>query len=408
MSERIDRLMQAAGLKETVLNSLERGDSIFVLTDQTLLFQDGGGTRRVTLRDLKRIHSDQDGLLRVETPAGTALTANLLGFDPAAVQSFFAQVRDATARAKQRPLATDSGPVASGPTSETSNVNAQKAVPVSPAVTPAPTPPANNPPGQPTAEPSAGAKWTGSERSAPPPAAPGAASAADAERPAAPVTPSAPFPSAPPARLIVSPVQPVSPTALNAAATATAAGNGLSTAPTPTPAPAPAPATAAPAAPSWKPQEAPVTAQEAPVTVKPVVKAVRTPTVITDPEVLSRPEAAPQADKPHVETAPVQPEPPAAPRVNGTAAGSLASLAAVAGGVSAWVGALKAMSLVMLLATFGMAYFQYDKGQGINGFWTLIAGGMGAVALWALSDLVKLLVALAQAVSAEGGVMDVD
>ena len=399
MSERIDKLMQAAGLKETVLNSLERGDSIFVLTDQTLLFQDGGGTRRVTLRDLKRIHSDQDGLLRVETPAGTALTANLLGFDPAAVQSFFAQVRDATARAKQQPLATDSGPVASGPAPETSNVNAQKAVPVSPAVTPAPTPPAapaaNNPPGQLTAEPSAGAKWTGSERSAPAPAAPGAASAAGAERPAAP---SAPFPSAPPARLIVSPVQPVSPTALNAAATAPAAGNGLSTAPTPAP---PTPATAAPAAPSWKPQEAPVT-------VKPVVKAVRTPTVITDPEVLSRPEAAPQADKPHVETAPVQPEPPAARRVNGTAAGSLASLAAVAGGVSAWVGALKAMSLVMLLATFGMAYFQYDKGQGINGFWTLIAGGMGAVALWALSDLVKLLVALAQAVSAEGGVMDVD
>lgn len=389
MSERIDRLMQAAGLKETVLNSLERGDSIFVLTDQTLLFQDGGGTRRVTLRDLKRIHSDQDGLLRVETPAGTALTANLLGFDPAAVQSFFAQVRDATARAKQQPLATDSGPVASSPAPETSNVNAQKAVPVSPAVTPAPTPPAapaaSNPPGQLTAEPSAGAKWTGSERSAP--------------APAAPVTPSAPFPSAPPARLIVSPVQPVSSTALNAAATAPAAGNGLSTAPTP--APAPTPVTAAPAAPSWKPQEAPVT-------VKPVVKAVRTPTVITDPEVLSRPEAAPQADKSHVETAPVQPEPPAARRVNGTAAGSLASLAAVAGGVSAWVGALKAMSLVMLLATFGMAYFQYDKGQGINGFWTLIAGGMGAVALWALSDLVKLLVALAQAVSAEGGVMDVD
>ena len=389
MSERIDRLMQAAGLKETVLNSLERGDSIFVLTDQTLLFQDGGGTRRVTLRDLKRIHSDQDGLLRVETPAGTALTANLLGFDPAAVQSFFAQVRDATARAKQQPLATDSGPVASSPAPETSNVNAQKAVPVSPAVTPAPTPPAapaaSNPPGQLTAEPSAGAKWTGSERSAP--------------APAAPVTPSAPFPSAPPARLIVSPVQPVSPTALNAAATAPAAGNGLSTAPAP--APTPTPVTAAPAAPSWKPQEAPVT-------VKPVVKAVRTPTVITDPEVLSRPEAAPQADKPHVETAPVQPEPPAARRVNGTAAGSLASLAAVAGGVSAWVGALKAMSLVMLLATFGMAYFQYDKGQGINGFWTLIAGGMGAVALWALSDLVKLLVALAQAVSAEGGVMDVD
>ncbi|WP_029484652.1 hypothetical protein [Deinococcus marmoris] len=83
--------------------SLEREDALFVLTDDMLVYQDGGGTRRVTLRDLTRIHSDQAGLLRVETPAGTALTASLLGFDVGQVQSFFKGVRSATARAKDLP-----------------------------------------------------------------------------------------------------------------------------------------------------------------------------------------------------------------------------------------------------------------------------------------------------------------
>ena len=391
MSERIDKLMQAAGLKENVLNSLERGDSMFVLTDQTLLFEDSGGTRRVTLRDLKRIHSDQDGLLRVETPAGTALTANLLGFDPAAVQAFFAQVRDATAKAKQQAGTTTITPETAATSVRPAAVPAAQSPSTQP---PSAQTPATQTPSVQTPAASSGATWTGADKPAvPSPAAPvtppvasASAGAASTERPAS-------IPSTPPARSVAAP------RANTESAPAAASGSGLglsSSTPsafTPTPPPPPA----------FKPQEAQAT-------VKPVVKAVRTPTVITDPDVLSRAETTPLVEKPAVESAPVRPEPVTAPapRVNGSAVGTLASLAAVAGGVSGWIGALKAMSLVMLLATFGMTYFLYDRGEGINGFWTLIAGGMGAVALWALSDVVKLLVSLAQAVSAEGGVMDVD
>lgn len=91
-----------------------------------------------------------------------------------------------------------------------------------------------------------------------------------------------------------------------------------------------------------------------------------------------------------------------------TAAGALASLAAVADGVSAWTGRLRFLSVVMLVAALALAYLQFDKGQGLSGVWVLIAGGMSAVGLWALGDLTRLLVNLARAVSAEGGVMDVD
>ncbi|GGM13072.1 hypothetical protein [Deinococcus aerophilus] len=99
-SERAQSALKASGIHAQALTSLERDDALFVLTGDMLVYQDDGGTRRVTLRDLTRIHSDQEGLLRVETPAGTALTASLLGFDVAQVQDFFKGVRDATARAK--------------------------------------------------------------------------------------------------------------------------------------------------------------------------------------------------------------------------------------------------------------------------------------------------------------------
>ncbi|OLV20284.1 hypothetical protein [Deinococcus marmoris] len=102
-SERAQTALKTSGITDVPLMSLEREDALFVLTGDLLIYQDGGGTRRVTLRDLTRIHSDQAGLLRVETPAGTALTASLLGFDVAQVQTFFKGVRSATARAKDLP-----------------------------------------------------------------------------------------------------------------------------------------------------------------------------------------------------------------------------------------------------------------------------------------------------------------
>ncbi|MCD0171894.1 hypothetical protein, partial [Deinococcus sp. 23YEL01] len=139
-SERAVQALQTIGMTASPLTSLERDEALFVLTADTLLFQDGDGTRRVTLRDLTRIHSDQEGTLRVETPAGTALTASLLGFDPAQVQAFFGQVRDATAQAKERAAAQEAEvapEAAAQPTPQPAPTPAPEPTPVP---TPAPAP----------------------------------------------------------------------------------------------------------------------------------------------------------------------------------------------------------------------------------------------------------------------------
>lgn len=105
MTERVITALRGLGIEASPLAVLEGEEAFFALLGDLLIYQDGQGTRRVTLRDLTRIRSDADGLLRVETPAGTALTASLLGFEPSQVQGFFAEVRDATARAKNLPPA---------------------------------------------------------------------------------------------------------------------------------------------------------------------------------------------------------------------------------------------------------------------------------------------------------------
>lgn len=79
---------------------LVRDGAFFVLVDDLLIYRDEAKLRRISLRDLTRIHSDDTGVLRIETPVGVALSASLLGFDPDAVQPFFLRVRDATAYAK--------------------------------------------------------------------------------------------------------------------------------------------------------------------------------------------------------------------------------------------------------------------------------------------------------------------
>ncbi len=104
LSDAAQLAVLASGTSEPILSSLERDGGVFVLTPDTLIYQDEGGVRRVTLRDLTRIHSDQDGVLRVETPAGTALAASLIGFDPKGVQNFFSEVRDTTARSRAMAL----------------------------------------------------------------------------------------------------------------------------------------------------------------------------------------------------------------------------------------------------------------------------------------------------------------
>ncbi|MFB9081214.1 hypothetical protein, partial [Deinococcus wulumuqiensis] len=61
------------------------------MTEEHLIFHDSHGTRRVTLRDLARIHSDAEGTLRVENPAGVAMSASLIGSTATRCSSFSAR-----------------------------------------------------------------------------------------------------------------------------------------------------------------------------------------------------------------------------------------------------------------------------------------------------------------------------
>ncbi|MPY65428.1 hypothetical protein F8S09_01805 [Deinococcus sp. SDU3-2] len=280
MSERVQSALRGLGIGGTPLATLEKEDALFVLLEGLLIYQDAGGTRRVTLRDLNRIHSDGDGLLRVETPAGTALTASLLGFDPAEVQAFFPQVRDATARAKDLPSAPL--PAAGG----------FKTFGTTPAPSPAP----------------------GSSLS-------GVAAKDPANRRVTTVT--------------ATPV-PVSP---------------------------------APPPPASEARQA-----EVPVT----------PASTNAPAEPGAGELMSAQDRPAKPTAPLAALPMLAERANA---------------VHALVGRLRVLAVVLGLAAVGLAAVQYLNEQAFQGFWTLIAGGVGSVALFIFADVTRLIVTLARAVA---------
>lgn len=282
MSERVQSALRGLGIGGTPLATLEKEDALFVLLEGLLIYQDAGGTRRVTLRDLNRIHSDGDGILRVETPAGTALTASLLGFDPAEVQAFFPQVRDATARAKNLPAA----PL-----------------------------------------PSAGGFKTFGATPAPP-AAPGASLSGTAE-------------NAPANRRVT---------------TVTATPSPVISAPV---APPPAPEVGRADAPASAVSADPITAETSPV-----------------------------------EASPAKPSAPLA---------ALPMLAERANAVHALVGRLRVLAVVLGLAAVGLAVVQYLNDQAFQGLWTLIAGGVGSVALFIFADVTRLIVTLARAVAEQSG-----
>jgi len=63
------------------------------------------------------------------------------------------------------------------------------------------------------------------------------------------------------------------------------------------------------------------------------------------------------------------------------------------------------LAVVLGLAAIGLAYFQYQGGAPLNGLWTLIAGGVGSVALFVFAEVTRLIVTLAGAV-ARGGSED--
>lgn len=314
MTDRVLSALRGLGIGTPPAAVLEREDAFFALLPDALVYQDPGGTRRVTLRDLTRIHSDQEGQLRVETPAGTALTATLVGFDPAGVQAFFAQVRDATAQAKNLP--------------------------------PAPLPAAG------------GLKTFGS---VPPPAAApaqptGAAQSTGAARPSTPV----------PSPVAVRSAAEPSPTAPEPPPIVLGAGPG--------PAPTPQSGT---------------------------VREVRS----TQPDLQETGAREKRTEQPSSPcAAPSPPDHAAEPdRAETAQAGSvLAALQSRASAVAGLVSRLRLLGAVLGLAAVGLAVFQFLGGTPLLGLWTLIAGGVGCIALFVFADVTRLIVSLARAV-AEGG-----
>ncbi|ADV68227.1 hypothetical protein [Deinococcus maricopensis] len=291
MNERMTAVLREAGFDGGgVRATLDHPDAFFALTDRELAYHDAGGLRRVNLPDVTRIHSDRDGVLRVETANGTALTASLLGFVPAQVQSFFQEVRDVTARAKNQPAPPNTAPKPF----------------VAPAAAPAPR-----------------------------------------------------------------------------------------TAPTPAPvAPAPAPAATT-------------------VTVSPSVREVRaapepaTATPDRTPEPVSpAPDPAPSAPRPIViSSTPVtsSADDVNAPRAGGTVAtpgiaAALASgeLAQAASSAEGYVGAIRALAVVLGLAALGVAFMQWRNDQALAALWVLASGGVAAIALLMLASVTRLLVAVAR------------
>lgn len=112
MNDQLLTDLRAAGFDVRPTAILDKDGAFFALTEDQLIYLDAQGAASVELRDVTRIHSDQTGILRVETGHTTAVTAPLLGYEPARVQHFFGEVRHATARAKSlppSPLPAESG-----------------------------------------------------------------------------------------------------------------------------------------------------------------------------------------------------------------------------------------------------------------------------------------------------------
>ncbi|MFB9992128.1 hypothetical protein ACFFLM_09170 [Deinococcus oregonensis] len=383
MTDRAQSALKATGMDETPIASLEKEDALFALTAQTLLFQDGGGTRRVTLRDLTRIHSDQEGMLRVETPAGTALTASLLGFDASRVQAFFAQVRDTTARAKQQ---------ATSPTSAETAVASAPAVKAAPTpATPVPAPEIQRPePPKFEAQPEV--------RKAPPTIVigePDEDQEEDADAPAAvtrTVISSAPSLTKPAQSSVAQPSvarsSATQPTIAQPSAAQPSAAQPPASAPQSTP--------VVISSSGFSPSSARPTAQSNPAATGAAASApVAQPAVAPAPKVAAPPAPAASAPMaPAIQANTIKTLP--------TRSASVSGLYAQADAVEALVSRLRILGVVLGVSAIALAFFLFTADQQLSGIWTLIAGGVGGISLLAVAELARLLVAIARATGTGG------
>ena len=439
MNDRILDALVAAGIDTSPLSLLDHASAqtstFFALYDQELVYLEGTKSSRVALRDVTRIHSDREGMLRVETSAQTAVTASLLGYDPGRVQTFFQQVRDVTARAKELPVVplsskpAESAPGAALPGSGLPGFNKPDLDKPVPSLSNSSL---SNSSLSGTSMPGVSAYTPASDPVTVPPAAPvvispvvqPASNQANAVRPApvqtAPVQPAAASQMPTPAQDAASENAP--------GVTLTAPSvSGVSSAVLPISGPPPAAAPGAALMPAGAiraavPRPEPVIISSMPpVSALPAFQeragernrqAIRAAPVAEAPASQSNgQQTGMQTTKTQVSDVRTADLPAAAhtqgPLVSVTSASTGQASAAQdanlrsellrrADSVGALARTVGLLAVVLGLAALGLAYFQWSGNAGLSAIWTLLTGGVGTVALLAFAEALRLLSALAR------------
>ena len=408
MNDRILDALVAAGIDTSPLSLLDHASAqtstFFALYDQELVYLEGGKSNRVALRDVTRIHSDREGVLRVETSAHTAVTASLLGYDPGRVQTFFQQVRDVTARAKELPvLPLSSKPAVAASLSSTSMPGvsaytpALESVTVSPATLVVIAPVAQPVSVQPALAQSTPAQSTPAQPAATSQMPTPAQDAVGENVPGVTLTaPPTPVTSGPSSSALPSPTVP------SAAPGAAFMPAGAIRAAVPRPEPviisSMPPVSALPAF-----QERAGERNRQAIRAAPVAEAA----VSQSTGQLTRAQST-KTQVSEVRTAELQAaELPAVAHTQGPLvsapaasagqdAGLRSELLRRADSVGALAGTVGLLAVVLGLAALALAFFQWSGNTGLSAIWTLLTGGVGTVALLAFAEALRLLSALAR------------
>ncbi len=370
MNDRIYQALTAAGLSTSPLGVLDHASTyasaFFALYDTELLYHESGKNSRVPLRDVTRIHSDREGVLRVETSERTAVTASLVGYDPGRVQAFFQQVRDVTARAKELPVLPLNQAKTELPPRQDAGLPgssvAAAAMPGLSAYTPAATP-------------------------------------APVTLPAAPATPAfSPEPSvpaaAPAASAVASPV-PVSPVPVPTPAASTAPVTVTATR-RESPRPEPVVISSMPPVsdpPPFQERAGERNRQASSQSSRPVVRIGEPELGLGDTDTGSSGHTqGPLVSVPV--SRPLDRQPDAS--VSAESLGVVTELQRRAEGVQGLARTVSLLAVVLGLAAVVLAFFQWQGNNTLSAIWTLLAGGVGSIALLAFAEALRLLSALAR------------
>jgi|GEM_PF-2171893 len=370
MNDRIYQALTAAGLSTSPLSVLDHASTyasaFFALYDTELLYHEGGRNSQVPLRDVTRIHSDREGVLRVETSERTAVTASLVGYDPGRVQAFFQQVRDVTARAKELPVL----PLNQAKTTLPARPNAEL---------PGSSMPATAMPGL-----SAYTPAFSSEPSAP-------AVAAVSSTAVASVT------VAPAAAPVTLPPAPASPSPSPAPATVTATRRE-------SPRPEPVVISSMPPVsdpPAFQERAGERNRQASSQSSRPVVRIGEPEMGLGDTgEASGAHTQGPLVSVPISRPLDRQTDPTSS--LSPDALGVVSELQRRAEGVQGLARTVALLSVVLGVAAVALAYFQWQGDNTLSAIWTLLAGGVGTVALLAFAEALRLLSALARSAQRQG------